>query len=307
MDFKNISFMKYYYQLTKPGLVIGNLVTVIAAFLLGSYPEYSVVRNPINLWLFLATVVGICLVMASGCVFNNYIDRHIDAKMERTKHRALATRRIPARDALIFGAILGFLGFLILALCTNVFATLAALTGFIFYVCAYSLWGKRNTVYGTFIGAIAGATPPVVGYAAASGRIDMAAFILFLIMLTWQMPHFFAIAIRRQEDYATVGIPVMPIEHGIRRTKFSMLIYILEFILATALLFVFGYAGYIYLGIALILGIVWLVFGIQGFLISDGDSSHAIAANKQWARRMFFLSLVIMLVLFVTIGIGAIV
>jgi protoheme IX farnesyltransferase len=302
-----IAKMKHYYELTKSGLVFGNLIPVIAAFLLGSHPEYSVIRTSVDLWLLFATVVGICLVMASGCVFNNYIDRHIDAKMERTKHRVLVAHHISARDALIFGAVTGFLGFLVLAVCTNIFATLAALTGFIFYVCVYSLWGKRNTVYGTFIGAIAGATPPVVGYAAASGKIDMAAGILFLIMLAWQMPYFFAIAIRRQEDYAAAGIPVMPVRHGVHRTKFSMLIYILEFMVATSLLFIFGYAGYVYLGVALILGIAWLVFGIHGFLIPDRTSAHIVAANKNWAWQMFFLSLIVMIVLFATIGIGAIV
>jgi protoheme IX farnesyltransferase len=300
--------MKYYYELTKPGMVFGNVITVIAGFLLGARMLYGMDGVlPVNVWLLLLTVVGICLVMASGCVFNNYIDRHIDARMERTKHRALVTHRISSRAALWFGSVLGVVGFLVLALCTNVPATLAAAVGFVFYVCAYSLWGKRNTVYGTFIGAIAGATPPVVGYAAASGRLDLAALILFLIMLAWQMPHFFAIAIRRQEDYVAAGIPVMPVKHGIRRTKFSILIYIAEFIVAGALLFIFGYVGYVYLGIALLLGIAWLVLGVQGFLIPDGESEHAVAANKRWARRMFFLSLIVMTVLFVTIGIAAIV
>jgi len=294
--------MKYYYELTKSGLVFGNLITVIAGFLLGA----RVLRGAdgllvVNVWLLLSVVVGIALVMASGCVFNNYIDRDIDMKMDRTKHRALIKGAVSGRSAFIFACALGLIGFLMLLLCTNIFATLAALTGFIFYVFAYSLWGKRRTVYGTFIGAIAGATPPVVGYAAASGRIDVAALILFVIMVVWQMPHFFAIAIRRHDDYAAAKIPVMPVQYGIRRTKFSMLIYIIEFVLAVTLLYVFGYTGVTYLVVALVLGVAWLLLSLRGFWISDG------AASQRWAKRMFFLSLAVMVVLFATIAIAAVV
>ena len=294
--------MKYYYELTKSGLVFGNLITVIAGFLLGARTLQGAGGGLlVNVWLLFAALVGIFFVMASGCVFNNYIDRDIDAKMERTKHRALVEGHLSVRASLIFASVLGIAGFLILVVFTNILATLAALTGFIFYVFSYTLWGKRRTVYGTFIGAISGATPPVVGYAAASGRIDMAALILFLIMLVWQMPHFFAIAIRREDDYAAAKIPVMPVKYGIRRTKFSMLIYIAEFILATSLLFIFGYAGQIYFAIALVLGLAWIALGIGGFFM------HTVAANKQWARQMFFLSLIVMIVLFATIVVGAIV
>lgn len=305
--------MKYYYELTKSGLVLGNLITVIAGFLLGTRILHGIIGTlVINWWLLLATLLGIALVMASGCVFNNYIDRDIDTKMDRTKHRALVNKHISGRNAFIFAIVLGAIGFLILLLDTNLVAALAAVTGFIFYVFAYSLWGKRNSVYGTFIGAIAGATPPVVGYAAASGRIDAAAAILFLIMLAWQMPHFFAIAIRRHDDYAAAGIPVMPVKNGLRRTKFSMVIYIIEFILAASLLFIFGYTEAVYLTITLILGLVWLILGLRGFGISDrsgarDDAAHVSDANKNWARQMFFLSLIVMMVLFITIAIGAIV
>ncbi len=294
--------MKYYYELTKSGLIFGNLITVIAGFLLGTRISQGFGGGiSINLRLFLATLVGIFLVMASGCVFNNYIDRNIDAKMERTKHRALVKGHVSARAALIFAGALGVAGFLILVVFTNTFATIAALIGFVFYVFVYSMWGKRHTVYGTFIGAISGAMPSVVGYTAASGRIDMTALIVFLIMLTWQMPHFFAIAIRREDDYAAAKIPVMPVKYGIHRTKFSMLIYIVEFIIATSLLFIFGYAGRVYFAIALILGIAWITFGVRGFLI------FTASANRQWARQMFFLSLIVMVVLFITIAVGAIV
>ncbi|HUC01520.1 MAG TPA: heme o synthase [Candidatus Paceibacterota bacterium] len=303
--------MKYYYELTKSGLVFGNLITVIAGFLLGAR-TVAIVNGilPVDPWLLFATCAGIACVMASGCVFNNYIDRDIDGKMERTRHRALVARHISGRAAIVFAAALGIAGFFILAIYTNTLATLAAATGFIFYVFAYSLWGKRRTVYGTFIGAIAGATPPVVGYAAASGRVDMAAAILFVIMLAWQMPHFFAIAIRRRDDYAAAHIPVMPVSRGMRRTKSSMAIYIIEFTLAACLLFMFGYAGIPYLAIAAALGIVWLGFAVRGFSIPDAatEPSHPhAAANKKWATQMFALSLIIMVALFGAIAVTAVI
>lgn len=299
--------MKYYYELTKSGLVFGNIITVLAGFLLGAQVLRNATAVPVSVWLLIATVAGICLVMASGCVFNNYIDRHIDARMERTRHRALVTHRVSARSALIFASALGVVGFFTLIFFTNILATLTAVTGFIFYVCAYSLWGKRRTVYGTFIGAIAGATPPVVGYVAASGRINVVALILFLIMLAWQMPHFFAIAIRREEDYAAAKIPVMPVARGVARTKISMAIYIIEFIVAASLLPLFGYAGSLYLTIALILGVIWLTLCVRGFWIRNDLSARAVAANRNWARQMFFLSLFVMLALFITIAVGAMV
>ena len=214
-------------------------------------------------------------------------------------HRALVTHRVSARAAIGYGEVLGATGFLILFFFANPLAFLVAIVGFIFYVFVYSLWAKRATVYGTAMGAVAGATPPVVGYAAASGRLDLAALALFLIMLAWQMPHFFAIAIRREDDYAAAKIPVMPVKYGLHRTKVSMLTYIVEFIAAASLLFIFGYAGPVYLVIVLVLGLAWFAFGVKGLFI------HAAPASKQWARQMFLLSLAVMMVLFITIAAGA--
>jgi protoheme IX farnesyltransferase len=293
---KKITFAaKQYYELTKSGLVFGNLITVIAGFLLASRGE------AISFALLLTTIIGISFVMASGCVFNNYIDHDIDALMERTKHRAIVKKHVTKKHAFIFGSILGFLGFLILFIFTNILTGFIAAVGFFFYVFMYTLWFKRSSVYGAGVGAVAGAIPPVVGYCAASNRLDMGALILFLILLVWQMPHFFAIAIRRKEDYAAAGIPVMPIEAGIKRTKISMFIYIIEFILAASLLSVFGYTGIVYLIIVVLFGLAWLALCIKGFYISGTDG------NKAWARQMFLLSLCVMMGTFITIAIGALV
>ena len=278
--------IKDYYALAKPGLVYGNLIPMIAGFMLGTH-------SSINLGLLLATAVGIMLVMASGCVFNNYIDRAVDARMERTKDRALVLGRITGRAALVYGSVLGILGFGTLITFTNILAFEAAFIGFFFYVFMYSLWFKRRTVHGTVIGSIAGATPPLVGYAAAAGRLDEPAFLLFIMLVAWQIPHFYAIGIRRLKDYAAVHTPIMPVEKGIGATKWAMLAYITTFFLAALTLAVLGYTGSVYLALTILLCLSWLGLGIKGFYVAD---------DAAWARNMFFLSLIVMTVLFSAIA-----
>lgn len=164
----------------------------------------------------------------------------------------------------------------------------------------YSLWWKRRSVWGTLIGAISGATPPLVGYCAANNRFDAGAIILFFILVLWQMPHFYAIAMYRFSDYLAAGIPVLPVKKGIRATKITMLLFIIAFILVAPLLTIFGYAGNIYFVIALILGLAWLALCIRGFAISGAT------LDAQWARKMFFLSLIVLIALFITIAVGGV-
>ncbi|MFC2049484.1 heme o synthase [Chlamydiota bacterium] len=269
-----------YYLLTKPGIVVGNLITVAAGFLLASH-------GPIDVWLFFATLLGLSLVMASACVFNNYIDRPLDKKMKRTQNRALVTGLITPRNALIFATLVGLLGQSVLCFYTNLLTAIIAGIGFFVYVVLYSLW-KGRTIYGTAIGSIAGGVPPVVGYCAVSNQFDLGAAILFAIMVLWQMPHFFSIAMYRFEDYAAAAIPVLPIKQGIPKTKRRMVLYIIGFTLATLLLTLFHYTGYIYLVSAAILGSAWLLLCLKGFK----------SVNDQvWARHMFRLSLVVITIL----------
>lgn len=288
--------LKDYYVLAKPGLVYGNIIPVIAGFVLAT----SVVLVSINFWLLLAVVIGISLVMASGCVFNNVIDRDIDSAMARTKQRALVSGKISTRAALIYGAILGAIGFAILSAFTNWLTFGVAALGFFVYVFFYSMWAKRGSEYGAIVGSVAGAVPPVVGYCAVSGRLDAAAIIIFAILVLWQMPHFYAISIWRFDDYAAAGVPVLPVKKGIQQTKITMILYIVAFGVAASFLTAFGYVGAVYLVIALLSSAAWLVLCIKGFFNPDFD------ADKRWARKMFFLSLVVMVGLFVAITAGAI-
>lgn len=267
---------KTYYSLAKPGIIYGNALTASGGFFLAS-------QGAINFGLFLAMLAGISLVVASGCVFNNYIDRRIDALMERTKNRALVREVISGRAAIAYGIFLGVLGVFILAWGTNFLATGLALVGFFFYVVMYSLW-KRRSVYGTVIGSVSGAVPPVVGYCVFSNNFDAGAAILFMIVVLWQMPHFYAIALRRMKDYASASIPVLPLKKGAYVTKVTMLSYIAAFIVATLMLWVFGYAGYPYLWVMMVFGGAWLLLCVRGFSAPD---------DTQWARTMFTFSLVV--------------
>mgnify|MGYP001600766746 CR=1 FL=1 len=278
--------LKVYYNLTKPGIIYGNAITVVAGFLLAS-------GKHIDWWLMFVTLVGLSLVVASGCVMNNYIDRDIDGLMERTKNRALVIGAIPPRKALIFGKILAILGLGVLYFYTNLLTTAMAVLGLFVYVVVYSLWLKRTSTHGTIIGSISGAMPPVVGYLAVSGSIDLGAIILFFILALWQMPHSFAIAIYRLEDYTKAGIPVLPVKKGIPITKMQIFIYVALFVMATFALPVFGYAGYVYLSVMTMLGLGWLALSARGFYTTN---------DKPWARNMFVYSIAILVVFCIMIA-----
>lgn len=265
-----------YYLITKPGIVFGNLVTVSAGFLLAS-------RGSVDFKLFFATLFGLCFIMASACVFNNYIDRRVDEKMERTKNRALVKGMISARNAITFGVALGIIGSFFLLKFTNTLTFAVAGVGFFVYVLLYSLW-KCRTIYGTAIGSVAGAVPPIVGYCAVRNDFDSGAIILFAMMVLWQMPHFFSIAILHLKDYTAADVQVLPVKKGMQRTKIHMALYIIAFIIASAMLTFSGYTGYTYLIVATSFGLFWLILSVKGFAISQKD-------DLDWGRRMFRFSL----------------
>lgn len=277
--------LKTYYMLTKPGIIMGNVVTMAAGFALAS-------KGNLDVLLFIETLLGLGFVIASAGVFNSYLDRSADAKMDRTKNRPFVQGIISTQGALLFGTFLGIMGIAILALFTNLLTVLVAFVGFFVYLVLYAFW-KYRSFYGTIIGSVAGAVPPVVGYCAVSNQLDMAALLLFFILLLWQMPHFFAIAIYHIKDYTAAAIPVLPIQKGIPITKVHMVLYIVAFTLTAFMLTVLGYTGQIYLMTAAVLGLSWLVLCLYGF-----NSSN----DTQWARKMFVYSLVVIMTLCLTIA-----
>jgi len=288
---RSITMIRHYYQLAKPGIIYGNAVTVIAGFALAS-------QGHLRLGLLLATLVGISLVVASGGIFNNYIDRDIDAVMDRTKNRVLVTGLVSGKSAIFYGIGLGFAGFIVLAVYTNFLTVSVAMTGFFVYVVLYSLWFKRDSHNGPLVGSIAGAVPPIVGYCAVTNNFDLGAAALFCILALWQIPHFYAIAIYRKDEYAAAKIPVLPIEKGIPNTKIHMLVYVIAFTAASLMPTLFGYTGYVYLVTVALLGATWIGFAIAGFFADD---------DKRWARNMFLFSIIVITMLSIAIVANALI
>ncbi len=233
--------------------------------------------------LLLATVIGLSLVVASGCVLNNCIDRDIDRHMERTRGRVTVTGQISLKAALAHGLVLGVAGFGMLWWRTNPLTTALAGFGYFVYVGLYSLWFKRRSQYGTLVGSLSGAMPPVVGYCAVSGQFDAGAASLLAIFCLWQMPHSYAIAIFRLKDYEAAGIPVLPVARGIAVTKIHIVLYILAFMAATLALCLGGYAGYGYLLVAVAVSLWWLAIALTGYWTAD---------DRVWARKLFAFSIV---------------
>ncbi|WP_193763835.1 heme o synthase [Hafnia alvei] len=269
--------MKQYLQVTKPGIIFGNLISVIGGFFLAS-------KGSLDVPLFIATMVGVSLVVASGCVFNNYIDRDIDKIMERTKNRVLVKGLIAPKVTLTYATLLGLAGVALLYVAANPLAALLAVIGFIIYVGVYSLYMKRHSVYGTLIGSLSGAAPPVIGYCAVSNEFDAGALILLAIFSLWQMPHSYAIAIFRFKDYQAANIPVLPVVKGISVAKNHITLYIVAFMVATLMLSLGGYAGYKYLVVAAAVSVWWLGMALSGYKKAVDD--------RVWARKLFVFSIV---------------
>lgn len=268
--------IRIYYDLTKPGIIYGNAVSAAAGFFLASAgkPDFA---------LFGCMLLGLSLVIASGCVWNNYIDRDIDARMDRTKERAFVVGAVSVPFALLYGSALGLLGLAVLYFLVNALSAAVALAGFIVYVFAYSLWGKRKTPYGAHIGAIAGAVPPVVGYAAVADRLDLVALLLFLMLVFWQMPHFFAIALRRKREYEAAGVPVLPSRRPFRETRMLIAGYIIAFTICAFLIAPVAHVGLWYPSATLVFGALWLGFALRR------PTDEAL-----WAKRVFLVSLVVL-------------
>jgi protoheme IX farnesyltransferase len=279
--------IKTYFMLTKPGIIFGNAVTATGGFVLAS-------KAQIDFLLFLVTLTGLSLLIASACVFNNYIDRNMDKMMIRTQNRALVKGEISEQKAIGFATLLGLFGILFLILYTNLLTTSIALCGFLIYVVLYSLWKYRSS-YATVIGSISGGIPPVVGYCAVVDRFDTGAFLLFMIVALWQMPHFFAIAVYRFDDYVAASIPVLPVKRGMHVTKMHMLLYIIAFLIPVFMLTMFGYTGYVYLIVIGLLGLFWLLLCLKGFKSTN---------DKLWGRQMFRFSLVVIMLLCIMISVN---
>lgn len=273
--------LKHYWQVIKPGIIAGNLVSFLGGFFLAS-------RGQPNIVLLLTTATGLSLVIASACVLNNCADRDIDRRMQRTRNRVLARGLMSPWTAIVYASVLGLTGAALLLATGRLLPFMLAMAGFAVYAGAYSLYLKRHSVHATLIGSLSGAAPPLVGYCAANGRFDLGALILLLIFALWQIPHFYAIAIYRLEDYRAAAIPVLPAKRDVATTKRHMVCYMFAFVAATLMLRYSEYAGDIYLAMIAATGLGWLLLAWKGYSGED---------DRVWARKIFVYSLVAVMVL----------
>lgn len=264
-----------FITVTKPGIIRSNLIAAFAGYWVASGWDVQYVR-------LILTLLGTMLVMASACVFNNYFDRDLDMKMERTRERGLPTGRLKPKTVLIYAIVLGIAGLAVLFTFSGLLAGLFGIVGVFVYVIVYTLWLKRTSTWSTSVGAISGAMPPVIGYVAVTGTVDLGAWLLFAMLFLWQPPHFWALGIRRKEEYRAAGFPLLPVVKGTRRTKIQMIPYVALLLPIPVLMYMYDYAGIFYLIISAGLSLAWLYLTLKGFRAKDDDA---------WAKQNFFFSI----------------
>lgn len=271
-----------YYQLTKPRIIPLLLMTTSASMWMAS-------EGRVDPLLLLVTLTGGTLAAASAQVLNCIYDRDIDYAMERTRHRPLPSGRVQTRDALLFAIALASVSFSLLAVFANLLTALLAMSGIAFYMGIYTHLLKRHTAQNIVIGGAAGSIPALVGWAAVTGDLSWSAWMLFAIVFLWTPPHFWALALMIREDYAKVGVPMLPVVAGEVETTRQIWLYTLIMVPATLLLiYPLGTAGIVYAAIALMLGAIFIHKAWQ--LLQD-------PAQKPLARSLFKYSILYMMLL----------
>jgi len=247
-----------FYELTKPRVVMLIVFTSIVGTLL-AVPGLP----PLDALVF--GNLGVGLAAASAAVINHVLDERIDAQMSRTKRRPLPTGKLSARAALLFALALCVTSMAMLWWLVNPLTAMLTFASLIGYAVIYTVWLKRATSQNIVIGGAAGAAPPVLGWAAVTNSIDANALILFLIVFVWTPPHFWALAIARKDEYAKVGIPMLPVTHGVEFTRLQVVLYTLLLTAVTLMPFVTRMSGVIYLAAALVLNgmFMWHAFAMQ--------------------------------------------
>jgi protoheme IX farnesyltransferase len=241
-----------YVALTKPRIISLLLVTTVVPMFVAGHP---------SAWLVVWTVVGGYLMAGGANALNMYLDRDIDGTMRRTRRRPIPSGRLPAARVLLFGVALAAVAFAVFALAANLLAAVLALCGLLFYVFVYTRWLKRSTPQNIVIGGAAGAFPPLVGWAAVSGHVGLPALFLFFIVFYWTPPHFWALALMKERDYADARIPMAPVVWGERETKRQMLLYSLVLVPLSVMPVLTGALGLVYGCLAILLGgrFLWLM------------------------------------------------
>ncbi len=275
---------KDFLSLIKIGIVNSNLITTFTGMWLALH--ISGLSFLGNLNTVLLTLIGSSLIIAGSCAVNNYYDRDIDHLMERTKVRPTVTGKIQPNQALWSGILLVALG-LIMLLMTTVMAAVIGFIGVFTYVVLYTMWTKRRYTINTVVGSVSGAVPPLIGWTAVEGHIGVVAWVLFMILFIWQIPHFLALAIKKTEDYRAANIPMLPVVHGFEVTKRQIIVWVACLL---PLPFFLGSLGLPIVILGTLLNVGWLVLGLMGFRMKN---------IMKWATLMFVYSLNYMTIYFV--------
>jgi protoheme IX farnesyltransferase len=277
-----------YVKLNKPWIIVLLLVTTFAAMLIAQKG-----LPPLPLVFF--TLLGGALSAGGASAINSYIDRDIDGLMSRTKNRPVVTHRIPADNALAYGIAAGVAAFVILALAANVLAAVLSMIGLLYYVFVYTGYLKRSTPHNIVIGGVAGAIPPLVGYAAVTGTVDVLALFLFLVIFYWTPPHTWALGLLIRTDYERVNIPMLPVVAGDTETRKQILLYSLQMIAVTLLLFAFQMMGWIYFVAALLLNAMFLARALKLWRLPETDKALAKRLYKfsQSYLALLFLAMIL--------------
>ena len=271
---------KKYIELCKPKVVMLIVFTAIVGMLLST-------QGALVWQTMIFATLGIGLASASGAAINQLVEKKIDAIMERTQSRPLPQGDLDDKKALIFALAIGTIGILILYVWVNLLTTILTFISLIGYAVIYTIFLKRSTSQNIVLGGAAGAAPPLLGWTAMTGEVQSEALLLFLIIFVWTPPHFWALAIRRRDEYAKAGIPMLPVTHGVPFTKLQILLYTLLLVAVTILPFIIQMSGLIYLAGAIALGIGFLRYAIALYITDDSDK----LAMKTFGYSIFYLNL----------------
>ncbi len=283
---KQHTFASDLISLTKPRIISLLLVTTVAPMFVAGTPGWSAV-----IWV----TIGGYLMAGGANAVNMYLDGDIDDVMARTKLRPIPSGRMSPRAVIAFGILIATAATYLLAHFVNVLTAALALAGFYFYVFIYTRWLKRSSPQNIVIGGAAGAFPPLVGWAAVTGRVELASIFLFLIVFYWTPPHFWALALNKQKDYGNAGVPMAPLVWGVRETIDQMWYYTLLLVALTVLPVCFGVFGLVYLASALVLGGLLIVGVWKVRIVRDG-------AWEKPAWWVFKYSLLYLALLFVAMA-----
>jgi protoheme IX farnesyltransferase len=273
--------------LTKPAIMSLLLLTALGGMFLAArgVPPFGILA---------ATLLGGAAASGGAASLNHYFDRDIDERMRRTRHRPLPAHRVSTGVAVVWGIALNVIAFSVLAVFANLLAATLALAGTVFYILVYTLWLKRTTAQNIVIGGAAGAIPPLVGWAAITGSLDLAAWLLFAIVFFWTPAHFWALALLIRDDYERAGVPMLPVVRGEEATAWNILAYAASLLPLTLLLFIVGGLGYVYLAAAILLGALFIAYAFR--LLRGGALQR-----RAMARAVYLYSLLYLALLFVAI------